>query len=49
MKKMTLEEAKEIMKFQKHCADNCLAGCLYIYSKLFRKARKVIKKEEKKK
>lgn len=47
-KKMTLEEAKEILKFRQHCLKHALAGNLYVYGKTFRKAMKILKKEQKK-
>lgn len=44
--KMTLKEAKEILEWREHCKKHVLAGQLYVYGKLFRKAMKVVKKEE---
>jgi len=46
--KMNLEEANEILKFKDFCVDHCCQGQLWIYDKLFNKALKIIKKNNKK-
>ena len=48
LKEMTYEEALEIDKARIKCIENCFAGHLWVYDKLFSKARKIIKKQIKK-
>ncbi len=45
--KMTYEEALKVEDFRRHCLAHCLQGTLIVYSKLWRNARKAIKKHNK--
>ena len=47
LKEMTYKEALEVDEARIKCIESCKAGHLIVYGKLFRKAIKVIKRQNK--
>lgn len=47
LKEMIYEEALEIDEARIKCVENCFAGHLWVYGRLFNKATKIIKKQKK--